>query len=88
MDMSERDIDAALILYGNNTEKKLELIEKYNIKYIYWDYYWINSEYKFDTNGNIAGIYDPMIAFYSEDSEKKLVENGVKYSVMDWWVDP
>ncbi|MBA2859151.1 hypothetical protein HNP93_001852 [Methanococcus maripaludis] len=88
INLPQRDIAAAIILYGNDTEKKLELIKKYDIKYIYWDYYWINSEYQFDNKGNLIGIYDPMIA-YSDDSIKtELIENNVSYYEMNYWVDP
>ncbi|ABO35923.1 conserved hypothetical protein [Methanococcus maripaludis C5] len=86
--LPERDMIAAIILYGNDTEKKLELIEKYNIQYLYWDYYWINSEYQFDDNNNLIGMYDPLIA-YSDDSLKtELMENNVSYYEMNYWVDP
>jgi len=85
LDLSERDIDAAIILYGNNTEKKLELIEKYNVKYIYWDCRWNSTEYQF-VNG-VKTPNDPLIAFYKENYKKKLEEYGVIYTEKTWWVD-
>ncbi|MBA2861806.1 hypothetical protein [Methanococcus maripaludis] len=85
LDLSERDIDAAIILYGNNTEKKLELIEKYNVKYIYWDYRWNSTEYQF-VNGSETPK-DPLIAFYKEKYKKQLEEYGIKYTEKTWWVD-
>ncbi|AEK19379.1 hypothetical protein GYY_02480 [Methanococcus maripaludis X1] len=87
MDFSERDIDASIILYGNNTPKKLELIKKYDIKYLYWDTNWINLDYRFSENNSLSPC-DPLITFYNSIYEKKLDENGVKYYRVDWWVDP
>ena len=88
LDLSQRDVDASIILYGNDTKEKLNLIKKYNIKYIYWDYYWINSEYTFDRNGRLTNIYDPSIAFNKPTYKSQLDKYGVKYMAMDWWVDP
>ena len=39
VDVNQRAADAGIILYGNNSTQILDLIEKYNIKYIYEDFY-------------------------------------------------
>ncbi|MBA2864906.1 hypothetical protein [Methanococcus maripaludis] len=88
MDLSQRDIDAAIIFYGNDTPKKLELIKKYNVSYLYWDYYWINLEYGIDKNGNIANIRDPLLAYSNEDVKNKLEENTVSFIERNTWVNP
>ncbi len=85
-DFSKRDMDAAIILYGNNTTLRKELIKKYNIKYVFWDYYWIPSEYS-ESNGRIFP-YDPLVAFDNKENEEYLSNNGVKYNKLHWWVDP
>jgi hypothetical protein len=87
LDFSERDIDASIILYGNNASKKLELIKKYDIKYLYWDTHWADLEYRFSENNSLSPC-DPLLAFYNPKYEQKLDENGVKYYRVDWWVDP
>lgn len=87
-DMPQRDEDAAVILYGNDVAKKLELIEKYDISYLYWDAYWINSEYQFDQEGQLANIYDPMLTYDDQESRNYLASNGVSYEAMHFWVDP
>ncbi|WP_278491406.1 hypothetical protein [Methanococcus maripaludis] len=88
MNLPKRDMDAAIILYGNDTEKKLELIKKYNIQYLYWDNHWIDLEYQFDDNNTLIGMYDPLVA-YSDDSVKtELIEHNVSYYEMNYWVDP
>ncbi len=83
-----RDMDAAVILYGNNTKVKLELIKKYNVKYLYWDYYWYQSEYYFDKNGKIISWFDPLISFYNKSIEEYLQSNNVKYFIYNSYVDP
>jgi len=83
--MPERDLIAALILYGDNVEKKLELIKRYDVKYLYWDSYWINSEYQ---DRKFEYMYDPLIVLDSPKNRKILSNNGVKFKPMYFWVDP
>jgi hypothetical protein len=88
MDMDRRQIDAAIILYGNDTTKKLELLKKYDIKYIYWDYYWISSEFQADNKGQIVGTFDPLLTFKDYKYSSDLDRYGVKYIQDHTWVDP
>jgi len=76
LDMDPRELDAAIILYGNDKLKRLELIEKYNINYFYWDGYWLNSE------------FDPLMLFYSPENEEILNKYGIIYIRDFTWVDP
>lgn len=87
-DLQERERDAAIIFYGNDIELKKELIKKYDIKYFYWDYFWIQSEYYFNDQGQIVGEFDPMLLFYTVQQEEILNKNGVKYNIKEGWVDP
>ncbi|NYZ77223.1 hypothetical protein H0O02_02815 [Candidatus Micrarchaeota archaeon] len=87
-DMPQRDEDAAVILYGDDVQKKLELIDKYGISYLYWDAYWINSEYQFNQEGQLVNIYDPMLTYDDAESRNYLGSNGVSYQAMNFWVDP
>lgn len=88
LDMDPRELDAAIILYGNNIETKKELIKKYGIKYVYWDYYWIQSEYNFDEQGRVTGWFDPLMMFHSAEKERILKNNNVSYFIENTWVDP
>ena len=88
MDIDRRQIDAAIMLYGNDTEKKLELIKKYNVKYVYWDYYWINSEFQMDNTGKITGWFDPLLVTKDYSSYVELERYDVKYFQENTWVDP
>ena len=88
MDMEERQAAAAIILYGNNTEVKKQLIKKFKIKYLYWDVNWFSSEFQVQNN-QIVGIYDPLILIDDgEGNEIQLDENGVIYEKLNYWLDP
>ncbi len=86
--MDEREMTAAIIFYGNNTEVKKKLINKYSIKYLYWDHYWIQSEYHIDGKGQITGWFDPLIAFDDSGYREILKQNDVKFEVKNTYVDP
>jgi len=88
MNLDPREMDAAVILYGDNVSEKINLIKEYNITYLYWDTYWIQSEYTFNDQGQITGWFDPIIAFYSPENEQVLKDNNVSYFVQNTWVDP
>ena len=64
------------------------MIKKYDIKYFYWDYYWVQSEFYFDNQGKLTSWFDPLILFYSEEKERILKENDIKYFIQTTWVDP
>ncbi len=75
--------DAAVMLYSNNSENRLETLKKYSTKidgefYLYWDFYWYNSEYTFDKFGRMSYYYNPY-KFYDRKYDKLLSENGIEY---------
>lgn len=88
MDFDPRERDAAVIFFGNDSAKQAELLKKYNIKYVYWDYYWINSEFQFDESGNISGWFDPLMIMDTPENRGYLEKYGVKYSAQNTWLDP
>ncbi|MBW3017371.1 hypothetical protein KY316_03275, partial [Candidatus Woesearchaeota archaeon] len=89
IDMDPREMAQALILYGNNDTLRRELLNEYEVDYLYWDAFWPESEYVSDPNTKkITSPFDPLIIFYSEENEEILKQNGVKYSVQTTWVDP
>lgn len=88
IDMDGRYADAAVILYGNSTKLRVELLKKYRVKYLYWDYYWIQSEYYFDKDGRMAGTFDPLLVFDSQEYRDYFERNNVTYFKMNTWVDP
>jgi hypothetical protein len=88
MDMDRRQIDAAIILYGNDTAKKVELLKEYDIKYLYWDYYWIQLEFQIDNAGNVVNTFDPLLVSRDYKSYTDLDLYGVKYIQQNTWIDP
>ncbi len=87
-DTDSRELDAGIILYGNNTAQAVQLLKQHHISYLYWDAYWQNSEYSIGTDGKVTGWFDPLIAFYSVEKEEALKNAGVSYVVQDTWADP
>ena len=88
VDVDQRYLDSALILYGNDTNLKKQLIKKYDIKYLYWDYYWVQSEFSFDKDGNVIGWFDPLMIKYSEERESILKANNISYFKTKTFLDP
>jgi len=82
-------MDGAIILYGNNSESQSALISKYTQiakssgkeLYLYWDYYWIQSEYQ--SQNNQVYPFDPLRFEYSDERAQQLIYNGVPVQAMD-----
>lgn len=91
-DFDPRFRDASVILYGDpsreTTARKIELLKKYNIKYLYWDMYWVESEYRFDQNLNIIDWFDPLIVFDTPANRAYLEQYGVQFTPLHTWLDP
>ena len=83
-------LDSAIILYSNNSQNRHKVLEKYkNLAksenkeiYLYWDYYWINSEWQFDQDGN-AHPFDPLRFEDNSDLRKILDDNRIKYFIRE-----
>lgn len=82
MDHQPYWFDTAVILYSNNTEARKSLLEKYSSYgkelYVYWDYYWINSEYQANPQGQIVGYYNPL-KFYSPEYKDMLRSHNITF---------
>jgi len=88
IDMDSRELDQAIILYGNNDVVRKSLLDKYSVDYVYWDSFWIQSEYTIDNSGRVISSFDPLFVFDSERNREILDKNGVKYILQNTWVDP
>jgi hypothetical protein len=78
--------DAAIILYGNNSDLRDSLIETYTSYdrdlYLYWDYFWIRSEWSI-ANGQIVGPFDPL-RFEDTSERRDLFDSvGIPYFVQE-----
>jgi hypothetical protein len=87
-DFDDRQIDAAVIFYGNDDRKRMELLKKYNVKYVYYEAGWYSLEFYFDENGKLVGYGDPLMVVYSEEKESELKKYGIKYFKTRGWLDP
>jgi len=88
LDIDQREADAAIILYGNNSKKRKELLKKYDIKYLYWNNYWIQSEYYFDNQGKITGWFDPIIVKDIKNYRSYFDNYNISYFSLNNWIDP
>jgi hypothetical protein len=88
IDLDSREIDAAIVLYGNSSAPRKELIQKYNIKYLYWDNYWIQSEFQINEQGQITGWFDPLVMFDSPEKQETLKAYNVSFFTQNTWIDP
>ncbi len=86
LNFDERELNAAIILYGNSSEKRIELLKKYDIKYLYYDNYWIYSEYSMSQDQVIP--YDPIVIRDTPEAREYLDQYNVKYVLMNTWLDP
>ena len=83
-------LDSAIILYSNNPQNRYEVLKRYdNLAksknkelYLYWDYYWINSEWHFDNNENYYP-FDPLRFEDNLSLRKVLDDNQIKYFVRE-----
>ncbi len=81
-------MDAAIIFYSNSSINRKEVLNKYYTiakkqgrdLYLYWDYYWINSEWQQTKNGQIYP-FDPLRFEDSKERRKILEENQIYYFV-------
>ena len=82
VDINERIADSSVILFGNDSGKTLELLKKYNISYVYWDYNWMA------TIGTRPGFAfsEPMLT--SPKYADYLSGYDVNYTETKWYLDP
>ncbi|MBI2547991.1 hypothetical protein HYW21_01440 [Candidatus Woesearchaeota archaeon] len=85
-------MDAAIILYGNNSLAREQLLREYARyglpMYLYWDEYWFNSEYLINDKGQLVGFYDPLRFEYSEERQRILDLAGITYLVREGIFEP
>jgi hypothetical protein len=81
-------LDSAIILYGKNNQMRKAELEKWNSLitskdkkfYLYWDYYWINSEWQISEQN--VQPFDPFRFEYTNEIEQELKENQITYTVI------
>lgn len=88
INMHERMADQAVMVYGTNDEKRVELMEKYDVKYLLWTNRWVLNEFQFDETGQLVGFFDPLSIPNTPENKAYWDENGVKYLEMNMPMDP
>lgn len=89
LDFDQREADAAVILYGKDDAKRKELLEKYGVNYVYWDYRWIETEYYFDKETfKIESANDPLTVFDKPGWREYFDLYGVPYKAVNDHLDP
>jgi len=88
-DFQDYWMESALILYGNNSKLRKDLLQKYldlsegsgKKLYLYWDYYWINSEWQI--SGQQVYPFDPLRFEYNQKREELLERNGINFTIKE-----
>lgn len=88
VDVDKRWADTAVFLYGNNSIRREEIIEEYNLKYLYWQYNWITLDYYFNNEGQLYGWFDPLLIRDINNYDEYLSENGVNFQKIKTYLDP
>jgi len=88
VDVDRRWADSAVLLYGNNSQIISNIIDKYKIKYLYWQYNWLSLDYNFNDKGKLVNIFDPLLILDINNYSAYLTSNGVKYIKTNFWLDP
>jgi hypothetical protein len=85
INMNQRMIDQAIMLYGLNPQKTEELLKKYNVKYLLISSPTVQEnrlaflEFYFDQNGSLISFFDPLSVPDKKEYEDQLQANGVRY---------
>jgi len=88
LDVGKRYAVAAVMLYGNDSEERKKLLREYSVDYLYWDYYWIQSEYVFDDTGKLTSWYDPLIVEDTPVYNELMKKYNVSFFKQHTWPDP
>jgi hypothetical protein len=87
-DMDRRMMDAAIMLYGNDSAMRGELLRKYGVKYLYWSARWVFNEFNFNDKGQVTDFLDPLMAKWTPERESELKAAGVPYQISEYYLDP
>jgi hypothetical protein len=86
LDMEERNLDAALILYGQDDSIRRARLARWGIDWVLWTEDWIPSEYRIERSG-VYGV-DPLCWFTDAERDSAAARAGVAILHVKTWVDP
>jgi len=88
LDIDERQMAAAIMLYGNDDEERKSLLKEYSVDYIYWDYYWVQSDYNFDNQGKLTSWFDPLVVHDTPEHIAMVEKYNLSSFRQHTWLDP
>lgn len=88
LDVDKRQLAAAIMLYTNDSGERRRILKEYSVDYLYWDYYWFQSEYYFDDQGKMTGWFDPIIIHDTREHREVLNRNNISFFKQHTWLDP
>jgi hypothetical protein len=88
LDSDQRYFDSAIMLYGNDNAARKKLLKDYSVKYLYWDYYWLQSEFVFDNNGQLTSWFDPLMFVETPSRDTLLSQYNITAIKQHTWLDP
>jgi len=88
LDVDKRQAAAAVILYGNDDEERKRLLTEYSVDYLYWDYYWIQSDYTFDDTGRLSSWFDPLLLEDTPEYNGIIRKYNISFFKQHTWPDP
>jgi hypothetical protein len=88
LDSDKRYAAAAVMLYGNDTVKREELLKEYSVKYLYWDYYWMQSDFVFDKDGKLTSWFDPFMVVETPEYDAMVVQYNISVIRQHTPLDP
>jgi hypothetical protein len=87
-DMHARMADQAVMVYGTNSAKTRELLDRYNVEYLLVTYNWINNEFRISEDGELVGFFDPLDVPDNSTNRAYWDANGVAYVSVTMSMDP
>ncbi len=93
VDVNKRAADEAVMLYGNSEEKTKELLREYNVKYIYHDFYSLQTKQQCEQIWSILDNPNAQLQSYvclqtTPEFENYLKQYGVNYKKIVGPLDP
>ncbi|MDP2749609.1 MAG: hypothetical protein Q8O89_02130 [Nanoarchaeota archaeon] len=98
IDVNKRAADEAVMLYGNDSEKTKELLKEYNVKYLYEDFYSLQTKQQCESiwnsleetnEGNVNMQFQSYVCLQTTaEFEEYLKQYGVEYKKITGPLDP
>jgi hypothetical protein len=87
-DLDQRNLDSAVMLYGNNELVRSSLLKKYKVKYLLWTSQWISNQMSNDKQGRITRLFDPFLSKDTPERRSYMQSNNVSYITLNYYLDP